>query len=367
MNIVVTGGCGFIGSALIRNLLSSPGIVVINVDKLGYASSPEALESVRRSKGYFFVSANICDQVRMAEIFAHYRPDAIVHLAAEGHVDRSIVAPRAVIDSNILGAFRLLEAARYYWSALGADKRAAFRFLHVSTDEVFGSLNELDAPFTENSPYRPNSPYSASKAASDHLARAWHHTYGLPVIITHSCNNFGPWQSPEKLIPRMIANAYDGKPLPVYGNGRNARDWLYVEDHAHALQLALLRGQPGETYLFGGGNEAPNIRLVEAICRHMDLRFPKRAPHSRLIRFVADRPGHDLRYAVNAAKARQELAWHPTMAFDLGLSATIDWYLRNEDWWRNIAARHHDVRRLGLGQRAAGRASRALPDVEAIV
>ncbi len=354
MKIVITGGCGFIGSALIRSLLSSPGVTVINIDKLGYASSPEALETVRTKKGYFFILANIGDQARIAEIFAHYRPDAVIHLAAESHVDRSIDGPRPFIETNIVGTFKLLEVARHYWEALSGEKRAAFRFVHVSTDEVFGSLNETEAPFTENSPYRPNSPYSASKAAADHLARAWHHTYGLPVIVTHCSNNYGPWQFPEKLIPRMIANARDGKPLPVYGNGRNIRDWLYVDDHVHALKLALLRGKPGEAYAIGGGNEVTNITLVEAICWHMDRRFPACAPHSRLIRFVADRPGHDLRYAIDPTKVRYELGWQAQMPFDLGLSATIDWYLQHEAWWRAISERHYDGRRLGLGRQAAG-------------
>ncbi|WP_088348480.1 MULTISPECIES: dTDP-glucose 4,6-dehydratase [Rhodomicrobium] len=353
MRLLVTGGCGFIGSAAIRHAVRANGAAVLNVDKLTYAATPEALEDVETSGQYSFLQADICDGAALKHAFADFAPDAVMHLAAESHVDRSIDGPLAFINTNLVGTYTLLEAARRYWSALGPLPQRRFRFHHVSTDEVYGSLDTAAPGFTEETPYRPRSPYSASKAGSDHLVRAWGETFGLPVVITNCSNNYGPWQFPEKLIPVMILNAFRQEPLPVYGEGRNIRDWLHVEDHARALWEVLTRGRPGETYNIGGMSERRNIDVVAAVCRLMDARFPDRAPHDRLMRFVPDRPGHDLRYAVDAGKIRDELGWTPTVDFETGLAATLDWYLAHEAWWRPISARE---RRgvLDEPQRAAG-------------
>jgi dTDP-glucose 4,6-dehydratase len=339
MRVIVTGGCGFIGSAAIRHAVNVMGATVLNIDKLTYAATPEALEDVGASGRYSFLQADICDGPAMAKAFAEFAPDAVLHLAAESHVDRSIDGPMAFIRTNVIGTATLLEAARRYWSGLGPIARRCFRFHHVSTDEVYGSL-DLDEPaFTEATPYRPRSPYSASKAGSDHLVRAWGETYGLPVLITNCSNNYGPWQFPEKLIPLMIANCRRMEPLPVYGQGSNIRDWLHVDDHARALWQVLTRGRPGETYTIGGMAERRNIDVVSTVCRLMDERFPQRAPHQSLVRFVADRLGHDLRYAVDAGKIRDELGWTPTVDFETGLEATLDWYLVHEDWWQGMLER----------------------------
>ncbi|WP_445765681.1 dTDP-glucose 4,6-dehydratase [Rheinheimera sp.] len=333
MIILVTGGCGFIGSALIRYLLANTKVSIINLDKLSYAANPQALAQVPQSTRYQFIQGDICDAALLQQIFLQYQPDAVMHLAAESHVDRSINAAEAFINSNITGSFVLLEQARQYWQQQSAKAQRSFRFLHVSTDEVYGDLAcSSAAPFTEQSPYAPSSPYAASKAASDHLARAWHRTYGLPVIISHSSNNYGPWQHAEKLIPNTIHKALSGQPIPVYGNGRQIRDWLYVDDHASALYKVLTKGVVGETYNIGGNNEQKNIDVVQAICSLLDELNPKHSPlnpkHSSLITHVTDRPGHDLRYAVNTSKITHELGWQPQQSFDTGLRNTVQWYLQ---------------------------------------
>jgi dTDP-glucose 4,6-dehydratase len=344
MGILVTGGAGFIGSAVIRQLIRESGADVVNLDKLTYAAMPEALEEVAESPRYRLVRGDIRDRALLAALFEEHRPDAVIHLAAETHVDRSIDGPAAFLDTNVLGTFALLEAAR----AWTAGRKGEFRFLHVSTDEVYGSLGPADPPFSETTAYAPNSPYAASKAAADHLVRAWGETYGLPVLTTNCSNNYGPWQFPEKLIPLMIAAAVDGAALPVYGSGENVRDWLHVEDHARALRLVLERGATGRSYNIGGGAERSNVEVVRRICALMDGHFPARAPHDRLIRFVADRPGHDRRYAIDAARIRRELGWRPAHAFEDGLAATVAWYLANEPWWRDIRTGRYSGARLGL-------------------
>ena len=349
MKVLVTGGAGFIGSAVIRRAIRKSDVEIVNVDKLTYAATPEALEDCAESPRYHFEKADICDFERMQTLFAEHQPDAVMHLAAETHVDRSIDGPDAFINTNILGAYSMLQAARGYYDALEGDKRAGFRFHHVSTDEVFGALSPTDAPFTEESPYQPNSPYSAAKAGSDHLVRAWGETYGLPVIASNCSNNYGPWQFPEKLIPVMAMKARDGEALPVYGKGENVRDWLHVEDHAEALWLILTRGRLGESYNVGGDAERQNIEVVRLICKLMDARFPEAAPHERLINFVTDRPGHDFRYAIDAAKIKRELGWAPAHDFETGMAETLDWYLENETWWRDVVARGKGAGvRLGL-------------------
>lgn len=326
MRILVTGGAGFIGSAVFRHLLSATEHEVINVDKLSYASNLEAVAAVADSPRYHFERADISDAAAVQRLFSHYQPDAIMHLAAESHVDRSITGPAAFIQSNILGTYTLLEAARHHWRE--GDKN--LRFLHVSTDEVYGDLADTGGLFTEQTPYAPSSPYSASKAASDHLVRAWHRTYQLPVLVTNCSNNYGPFQFPEKLIPLMILNALAGKPLPVYGNGQQIRDWLYVEDHARALCLVLEQGRIGETYNIGGHNEKTNIHVVEAICELLAELAPQQpglAHYRDLISYVTDRPGHDQRYAIDASKIQRELGWTPTETFETGLRKTVEWYL----------------------------------------
>ena len=347
MRILVTGGAGFIGSALCRHLVRDEGAHVLNVDKLTYAANPASLAPIAGYPGYSFLQADICDRAAMDAAFAAFRPDAVVHLAAETHVDRSITGAAAFIDTNIVGTYQLLEAARAYWSALAAPAREAFRFLHVSTDEVYGTLGPTGL-FEETTPYDPSSPYSASKAASDHLALAWHRTYGFPVLISNCSNNYGPYQFPEKLIPLMILNARDGLPLPVYGDGRNVRDWLYVDDHARALAIVLKRGRLGEKYNVGGRNEQANIAVVETICALMDAAVPAKAPHRRLVTFVKDRPGHDWRYAIDAGKLERELGWRARETFATGIARTVAWYLDNEAWWGPLRAGVYAGERLGL-------------------
>lgn len=351
MRILVTGGAGFIGSAFIRYLHRRTDASIVNVDCLTYAGNPAALEEVAGSPRYEFEQADIGDAAAMRRVFAIYRPDAVVHLAAESHVDRSIDGPAAFVATNVVGTYTLLEVARDYWSGLEEGRRAAFRFLHVSTDEVFGALDDSDPAFTEEHPYRPNSPYAATKAAADHLVRAWHRTYGLPTLISNCSNNYGPWQFPEKLIPVMIRKALAGEPLPIYGTGANVRDWLHVDDHAEALWLILTRGRVGERYNIGGGNELTNLELVERICDVLDELCPDSAhsPRRRLIRFVPDRPGHDRRYAVDTTKIRRELGWQPRVDIATGLTRTIRWYVDNEASIRGWTAFRYGGERLGLG------------------
>jgi dTDP-glucose 4,6-dehydratase len=330
--ILVTGGAGFIGSNFVLDWLAEEGSPVVNLDKLTYAGNLENLAAARNDARHEFVRGDIGDRALVESLLEKHRPRAVVHLAAESHVDRSIHAPTDFIQTNVVGTLELLEAVRSYWSALPAAERESFRFLHVSTDEVYGSLGEDDPAFSETTPYAPNSPYAASKAGSDHLVRAYHHTYGLPTITTNCSNNYGPFQFPEKLVPLMIVNALEGKPLPVYGDGRNVRDWLYVADHCAAIRVALARGAPGETYNIGGHAERANTDVVTAICAILDELRPQGAPHRRLIDYVADRPGHDRRYAIDARKIERELGWRPRHAFDSGLRATLQWYLAHMDW-----------------------------------
>lgn len=348
LKLLLTGGCGFIGSAVVRHLLRATDHIIVNVDKMTYAASEEALEEARTHRRHTLVRADISDLQAMRQIFATHRPDAVMHLAAESHVDRSIDGPADFIRSNIVGTFSLLEAARDYWSGRDAAGRASFRFHHVSTDEVFGALQPGDAPFTETTAYDPRSPYSASKAASDHLVRAWHHTYGLPTLVSNTVNNYGPWQFPEKLIPLVTINALEGKDLPVYGDGSNMRDWLFVEDHAEALALVLEHGEPGATYAIGGRQPRTNLQVVHAICAELDRRLPDPAgPRERLIRFVTDRPGHDFRYEIDPSRAEAALGWRAPHDFTAGLARTIDWYLANRAWWEGLRAAHYSGQRLG--------------------
>jgi dTDP-glucose 4,6-dehydratase len=347
MRILVTGGAGFIGSAFCRYIIGYTGDRVLNVDKLTYASNLASLAAIDSSPRYGFRQADICDSSHMEALVDAFKPTAIVHLAAESHVDRSITGSEAFIQTNIVGSYRLLEVTRRYWSNLPERQRRQFRFLQVSTDEVYGSLG-ASGLFREDTPYDPSSPYSASKAASDHLAMAWHRTYGLPTLISNCSNNYGPYQFPEKLIPLMILNALEGKPLPIYGNGTNVRDWLYVTDHARALYIILKNGRPGQTYNVGGGCERSNIEVVERICQGMDTIQPAGAPHRQLVTYVEDRPGHDHRYAIDSSKLISELGWKPEETFETGLSRTISWYLSNESWWRPLRAGRYAGERLGL-------------------
>lgn len=344
---LVTGGAGFIGSAVCRYLVEDLGAAVTIVDKLTYAGNLQSLRSIADSPRYRFIRADICDADAMAAAFEEAQPDAVIHLAAESHVDRSITGSRAFVETNVLGTFEILEASRRYWSGLPKERADAFRVLHVSTDEVYGSLGP-DGLFTETTRYDPSSPYSASKAASDHLARAWHRTYGLPVIVSNCSNNYGPFHFPEKLIPLVILNALEGRPLPVYGDGSNIRDWLFVEDHARALHRIVTAGRPGETYNVGGRNERTNRTVVETICRALDEVRPDGGPHERLITFVADRPGHDHRYAIDATKLETELGWRAAETFETGIVKTVRWYLDNEWWWRPLRDGVYGGERLGL-------------------
>jgi len=343
MKILVTGGAGFIGSAVVR-LAVARGHQVVNLDALTYAACLENLAPVADSPAYAFEHADIRDRAALDRIFRDHKPDAVMHLAAESHVDRSIDAPGAFIDTNITGTYNMLEAARGHWLGQGRPER--FRFHHISTDEVFGSLGP-EGQFTEDTPYAPNSPYSASKAASDHLVRAWFETYGLPVVMSNCSNNYGPYHFPEKLVPVVILNALAGKDIPVYGAGENVRDWLYVEDHADALLTVLTKGAPGRSYNIGGENEARNIDLVQAICGILDEKRPKNRPYSAQISFVADRPGHDARYAIDPARIANELGWRPSVTLAEGLDRTVQWYLDNEDWWRALQNRKGVGKRLG--------------------
>jgi dTDP-glucose 4,6-dehydratase len=347
MRILVTGGAGFIGSAVCRYLVLEAGEIVLNVDKLTYAGNPESLRQLAGHSSYRFAREDICDRAAMDRLFAEFQPDGVLHLAAESHVDRSITGAGDFISTNIGGTFALLEAARLYWSQLSPAKQSEFRFVQVSTDEVYGSLGAVGA-FTEATAYDPSSPYSASKAAADHLASAWHRTYGLPVVITNCSNNYGPFHFPEKLIPLIILNAMHGRPLPVYGDGSNVRDWLFVEDHARALHTVLKRGRPGEKYNIGGRNERPNIEVVRQICRILDRLQPAGAGREALITFVTDRPGHDARYAIDAGKLESELGWRAHETFESGIEKTVQWYLQNEWWWRPLRDKVYAGERLGL-------------------
>lgn len=346
--IIVTGGAGFIGSAVCR-MLAKQGVEILNIDKLTYAGNLSSLEPVAQLPNYYFLHADICDAPAMAKAFAEFRPQGVMHLAAESHVDRSIDGPGLFLQTNVVGTYTMLEAAHAYWKTLPEDEKAAFRFLHISTDEVYGSLGPTGL-FTEETPYAPRSPYSASKASADHLVNAWFHTYGLPTLKTNCSNNYGPYHFPEKLIPLVTLNALAGRPLPIYGKGDNIRDWLYVEDHARALWLALTTGRPGETYNVGGHNERTNLQVVQAICAILDELRPRAdgKPYAEQITFVKDRPGHDARYAIDPSKIMRELGWKPQETFDTGLCRTIQWYLDNEAWWAPL--RKASEERLGTAR-----------------
>jgi dTDP-glucose 4,6-dehydratase len=337
---LVTGGAGFIGSNFVLSQASASSDIIVNLDKLTFSGNLNNLNSLRHNSQHVFIQGDIGDEALLKEIFLKYSPRAVIHFAAESHVDRSIEGPADFVQTNVVGTFTLLEAARHYWSSLASDRRAAFRFLHVSTDEVYGSLEKGDAPFAETHPYQPNSPYAASKAASDHLVRAYFHTYGLPVVTTNCSNNYGPYQFPEKLIPLMVLNAMQGKPLPVYGDGRQVRDWLYVLDHCDAIRLVLEKGRPGENYNIGADCEKENIELVHSVCRLVDeLRpDPTFSPRERFIKHVADRPGHDRRYAMNAGKISRELGWRPRHGFESALRTTVQWYLDNPEWISEVTS-----------------------------
>ncbi len=353
--ILVTGGAGFIGSNFVLDWLASSDEPVVNLDALTYAGNLENLCSIDGLPGHLFVHGDICDRLLVDSLLATHRPRAIVHLAAESHVDRSIHGPQAFMQTNVTGTFTLLEAARSYCASLNEESRGIFRFLHVSTDEVYGSLGPQDPPFTETNPYEPNSPYSASKAASDHLVRAWHHTYGLPVLTTNCSNNYGPYHFPEKLIPLMIVNALASKPLPVYGDGMQVRDWLYVKDHCSAIRTVLARGKVGETYNVGGWNEQPNIEIVHSVCRLLDeLRPDPAGSYARLITYVTDRPGHDRRYAIDARKIERELGWRPAETFDTAIRKTVQWYLDHPEWVAHVQSGSY---RAWVGQNYGTRAS----------
>jgi len=348
MKILVTGGAGFIGSAVVRRAIAD-GHQVVNLDALTYAACLDNVADVAGDPAYVFEHADIRNRAALDRIFTRHRPDAVMHLAAESHVDRSIDGPGAFVETNVTGTYNMLEAARTYWQAQGEP--AAFRFHHISTDEVYGSLDATGL-FTEETPYTPNSPYSASKAASDHLVRAWHETYGLPVVVTNCSNNYGPYHFPEKLVPVVILRALANQPIPIYGTGDNIRDWLYVEDHADALLTVLQRGQNGRSYNIGGENEVPNLELVQKLCAILDKKCPAKNPYADLITFVADRPGHDLRYAIDPTRVRTELGWRPSVTLDQGLEKTVQWYLDNEHWWRALQSRAGVGERLGKQQTA---------------
>jgi dTDP-glucose 4,6-dehydratase len=355
MNILITGGAGFIGSAVCRLLCGNPGHHVVNLDKLTYAGNLESLRQIENHPNYSFVKADISDVSTVASLLRRHEIEIVMHLAAESHVDRSIDGPSAFIETNIVGTFRLLMAALDYWRSLSGTRKSTFRFHHVSTDEVFGDLPLDEGIFTEDTPYAPSSPYSASKAASDHLVRAWHETYGLPVVVSNCSNNYGPFHFPEKLIPLAILNALHEKPIPVYGAGANVRDWLFVEDHARALELVATKGVPGESYNVGGGAERSNVVVVETICDALDTMKPRRGGGSYrdLITFVPDRPGHDRRYAIDASKISRELGWQPAETFESGLARTVRWYLDNDWWWKPIRDIRYAGQRLGSPEMAA--------------
>ena len=349
--ILVTGGAGFIGCAVVRHLIKNTDHTVVNIDKLTYAGNLESLASVSGNTRYHFVHADICDRQTMAQTFAEFQPDLVMHLAAESHVDRSIDGPAEFIQTNVVGTCTLLEVARTYWSELSADRKVVFRFHHISTDEVYGDLDGTDDLFTESTPYAPSSPYSASKASSDHLVRAWYRTYGLPILITNCSNNYGPYHFPEKLIPLTILNALEGKPLPVYGKGEQVRDWLYVDDHARALCKVLTEGKVGETYNIGGHNEKQNIDVVYALCALLEELAPNKpegvTAYKELVTFVSDRPGHDHRYAIDASKMASELGWQPEETFASGLRKTVQWYLANRQWCQHVQDGSYQRQRLG--------------------
>ncbi|MGL4476284.1 MAG: dTDP-glucose 4,6-dehydratase [Shewanella sp.] len=354
MKFLITGGAGFIGSAVVRYILNTIQDSVVNVDKLTYAGNQESLVSVENSERYAFEQVDICDRAELDRVFAQHQPDAVMHLAAESHVDRSITGPSDFIQTNIVGTYTLLEAARQYWMELDAERKAAFRFHHISTDEVYGDLphpdeQEGDLPlFTETTAYAPSSPYSASKASSDHLVRAWLRTYGLPTIVTNCSNNYGPYHFPEKLIPLVILNALEGKPLPIYGKGDQIRDWLYVEDHARALYKVVTEGAIGETYNIGGHNEKQNLEVVQTICAILDALVPKDTLYAEQITYVTDRPGHDRRYAIDSTKMSNELDWRPQETFETGLRKTIEWYLTNQEWCQHVQDGSYQRERLGI-------------------